>query len=416
MSGSFSNQGADRSTAADLSSTFAVSISPTIYFCYADPTGFSGQKAATVLVMRGLERRGWSCRVLPQPVLDRTGTSRGLAIFKYFFDLLYSWGRAWRLLTDSRAILHVSLGQTLSGFLRDGVPILAARLVGRPYLVALNGSLFMKWANRSIPASIFQFLANRADAVVVVGELQRRRLLSWGITAGTAIVVPNTCDLVSLPESDFGSPSQWNGERPLRVLFLSSLIDTKGYPAFLEALQAIAVTPGPPIEAVLCGRIMVSEFAERFFRESEARAWIEGTIAAINRSGRVHIEWIDGATGEAKTALYRDADVFVLPTDYAVEAQPLVLLEAMASDCAIVTSRVGEIETILDSESALLLDKVSTPAVTDALQRLIRDPALLQRLASTARERFGRYYALERHLDQWEAIFRKVAKTNEHAS
>jgi glycosyltransferase involved in cell wall biosynthesis len=82
-----------------------------------------------------------------------------------------------------------------------------------------------------------------------------------------------------------------------------------------------------------------------------------------------------------------------------------VLLEAMASGCAIITTRAGEIPTILDDRSALFLATVSTEALATALQTLVADAAARTRLAQAAHARFIERYQIERHLDQWEALF-----------
>jgi glycosyltransferase involved in cell wall biosynthesis len=193
------------------------------------------------------------------------------------------------------------------------------------------------------------------------------------------------------------------GRRPLRVLHLSSLIATKGFPAYLEALAELGARDSVAIEAVLCGKVTASEFQDRFAHAAAAESWIEETVAGINRGGRVRVRWVRGAVGREKEELFRQADVFVLPTRYAVEAQPIVLLEAMASGCAIVTTSIGEIPTILDDESAIFLEVGSTAEIVAALERLAGKTETVARLASAAHRRFLENYELGRHLDGWEA-------------
>src|SRR5208283_3029830 len=219
-------------------------------------------------------------------------------------------------------------------------------------------------------------------------------------------VVINSCDAeVQTPESVRAKhdPAACAG-RPLRLLYLGSLIDTKGYPEFLEAVRRLAAWGGPAVEAVVCGHVTPSEFAERFKDPGAADRWIEEEIGAINESPRARARWVKGAWGAEKAALFRQADIFVLPTRYAVEAQPVALLEAMASGCAIVTSRAGEITTILDEESAMLLEPVSADSVEAALQTLSLSPGRRLRLATAANRRYSERYKPERHLDRWESI------------
>jgi glycosyltransferase involved in cell wall biosynthesis len=378
-----------------------------VYFCYASPSGFSGQKAAVELVIKGLSGRGWDCRRLPQPVLDRNGRG-GPARLAYLFCVLFSWIRAMRLLGARGGRLCVGLGQTRAAFLRDAVPLLLGRAgLGRARVViTLNGSLFMHWADRSLEGRVFRFLLQHAGTVTVVGEQQRARLVALGLSPNRVVVVVNSCELEPVPAGDVAAkhPPAAGPARAVRCLYLSSLIDTKGFPEYLEALHRLSALAGPTVEAVLCGRLVASEFSSRFHDAATAGAWIENQMAETNRRERVHVRWVKGAAGADKAALFREAELFVLPTRYAVEAQPLVLLEAMASGCAIITTRAGEIPAILDDRSAMFLAEVSTETLATVLQTLVADAAARARLARAAHDRFMERYQIDRHLDQWETL------------
>lgn len=378
-----------------------------IWFSFADPKEFSGQKAATLLVIDGLKSRCAECKALPLPVLDRAAITHW-ELLRYAGRVLRSWIRSCVLLVQRGAWLHVSIGQTRFAFLRDSVPLILGRIgMGRQRVViTLNGSLFMQWKPRSLNAKFFGALLRQAGTVTVLGRRQREQLIALGVPTEAVQVVPNACDLQPLFSDEMQlkmSAVTKNG--PIRLLYLSSLITTKGYPEYLDALLDLSGHPGQPIEAVLCGRLVASEFSDRFTNLAEAEKWIEDQMAEINASSRVRVCWIRGAAGAEKAALYRAADIFVLPTRYPVEAQPLVLVEAMATGCAIITTTVGEIKTILDEHTALFLPEAQPDALTASVTRLIEDHDERKRLASTAHARFLDKFQLSKHLDTWESIF-----------
>lgn len=382
---------------------------PTVWFCYARPAGFSGQKEATEMVLRGLTARGWNCRSLPQPVLER---ERGgwFAVLRYGVALLVAWFRALRLLGSRSGRLCVNLGQTRAAFLRDSVPLWLGRMsFGRDQIiVSLHGSLFMQWRRGSLNASLFCSLLGHAGSVTVLGDKQRRHLLSLGLPAHRVRVQLNSCTVAPLSVAALEEKlaAAADASRSLRVLHLSSLIATKGFPDYLEALAALARRDGRPIEAVLCGRLTASEFQDRFRNEDEAERWILSHLAELNRSKRVRVQWVRGAVGAAKEELFCGADVFVLPTRYAVEAQPLVLIEAMASGCAIVTTTIGEISTILDDRTAAFVSPGEVDGLADTLEHLTTDSFTRAALARSAHQRFLDHHALDRHLDEWERELR----------
>lgn len=83
-------------------------------------------------------------------------------------------------------------------------------------------------------------------------------------------------------------------------------------------------------------------------------------------------------------AIYRDADVVVIPT-VASEGQSLAALEAMASGCAVIVTRVGGLpELVTDGVDGLVCDP-DPASLADALRLLVRDPWLRRRLGVAAR-------------------------------
>lgn len=88
---------------------------------------------------------------------------------------------------------------------------------------------------------------------------------------------------------------------------------------------------------------------------------------------------------------FRRIDIFVLPS--VSESFPNSLLEAMASGCASVATRVGGIPELIDEgETGLLFANRNAAELAAHLERLITDASLRQRLgrtaAATVRERF----------------------------
>lgn len=378
-----------------------------VYFSYADPRGFSGQRAATEMIVAGLTSRGWACRRLPLPVRQRGARDGVLEFLRYAVALLWAWARSLRLLFARGARLHVNLGQTRAAFVRDAVPLICGSIgLGRSRVtISLHGSLFMRWPGSSLDARVFAWLLRRAGTVTVLGPRQQARLIQLGIEPDRAVVLSNTCELAPLGADALAAKLAAARSRPVRLLHLGALIDAKGFPEFVEAVAELAGVPGPAFEAVLCGKAAASEFAERFADAAAAEAWIESRVARINADGRVRISWIQGAAGEAKAALFREADVFVLPTRYPVEAQPIVLLEAMASGCAIITTRAGEIEAMVDEAGAVFLPDPTVGTLAGEIARLVADAGAREELARAGWRRFNACYQRERHLDRWEAIF-----------
>ena len=219
----------------------------------------------------------------------------------------------------------------------------------------------------------------------------------------------NTCDLAPLTGRECVRKHGDTKTQSLRVLYLSNLLETKGYPAFVRAIDMLAARSDVRVEATLCGPIVRMDDDVLFASTEEVRGWLQSQIRRINDSGHVRLRWIEGAYGADKEALFRQAHVFVLPTRYPVEAQPLTILEALASGCTVVTTRVGEIPSTVSEKTAVFLDDTNPETIAQAIVDLYHDPERRTQLALNGLALFRERFSYERHIDRWEQILMGLA-------
>ena len=369
--------------------------------------GFSGQAKATDLIIDGLNPKGVVCVRGLLPYLDRSGrlpvSISGVLLFAKLLRVY------WRFLCErlpEGGAIHLSLGLTRFALLRDYVALICASLFARGRVrkvVALHGSVFTEWPTNSLNAQLFRSVIRCAGCVTCVGSSHRQALINLGVSSGKIEIVPNACEYDGIEESDV-TERQASSDQPLECLFLSSLTDTKGYPEYLEALEMIGSVDGVPIHAVLCGPIMMDAYRKRFETYDEAKVWIEQKVASINESDRVQAEWIPGARGSEKKALFEQAQIFVLPTQYPVEAQPLAVIEAMAHGCAIVTTDAGELLSTVNNESAIILSAPTPDSVKQSIISLAEDEQLRLRLSQAALNQFKLKFNRERYVQRWAGL------------
>jgi glycosyltransferase involved in cell wall biosynthesis len=98
-----------------------------------------------------------------------------------------------------------------------------------------------------------------------------------------------------------------------------------------------------------------------------------------------------GFRADAAAALC-EADALVLPSW--IEGLPLVVLEAMAQAKPVVATAVGGTpEAVVDGETGLLVAPRDVPALTGALERLLRDEELRRRLGEAGRRRVEAHFS-----------------------
>jgi glycosyltransferase involved in cell wall biosynthesis len=102
------------------------------------------------------------------------------------------------------------------------------------------------------------------------------------------------------------------------------------------------------------------------------------------------------------------ADLFVLPSHF--EGGPATaLMEAMATGCAVVATRVsGTDELVTNPEFGSLVEARQPPALAAAIRRLLLDPELRARLGRKARERVIEGFDIRRCYAQTLELYRAM--------
>jgi glycosyltransferase involved in cell wall biosynthesis len=298
--------------------------------------------------------------------------------------------RYLRLLRRERPdLVYVPLAQNRLGILRDALFLLPARMLRIRVVLHFHGGGFREFYERTDPATrgvVRASLRGVARAIVLGQRL--RAMLAGLVPAARVAVVPN------------GIADPYDGTlaraepRPgcCHVVYLGTLMEAKG---FLDVLAAAALLAPlrPALRYTLAGD---------FFRPSDR----ERTERSLDAGLRERVELAGVVEGARKAELLRGADLFVLPTHYANEGHPYVILEAMAAGLAIITTpRAAIPETIVDGETGVLVPERDPQALAAAIRRLADDPALRERLGRAARDRFLERYTLGTWATEMTAAF-----------
>lgn len=165
------------------------------------------------------------------------------------------------------------------------------------------------------------------------------------------------------------------------ILAVGRLHPVKGFDTLVDAL-ALLHQRGTDFNC----RIVGAGQLEGALRERTRRMGVSGRIEFTGAQAQdVVRRWMDEAT------------VFALPSQVTDDGDrdgiPVVLMEAMASGCAVVSTRVSGIpELIDDGIDGLLVEPRDPVALADALERLLGDDDLRRRLASSARRRIETHF------------------------
>lgn len=241
-------------------------------------------------------------------------------------------------------------------------------------------------------------LVRRADALLVLSEFARRQVDALDRDAALRTrIAPAGVDLQRFrPEGPADVPGLPPGDAPL-ILTVRRLVARMGLPDLLDAAGQLAERD-VPFRLAIAG-----DGAEREGLQARARDLGLGERVAF--LGRVPDELLP--------ALYRAADVFVLPTR-SLEGFGMVTAEALASGLPVIATDAGaSAEVLADVDGARLVPPVDPPALAAALEGLLTDGAERERVAAAARAHAERRLDWALHLDAFEDA---VARGRERAS
>jgi glycosyltransferase involved in cell wall biosynthesis len=271
---------------------------------------------------------------------------------------------------------------------------------GIPYVVEPIGMYLPivrnLWLKRIYHRFLGREMVEGASLVVATAEQEQSELVSGGIAKEKILLRRNGVDAPSvLPQrGNFREEFQIPANAKL-VLFLGRLSEKKSPDLLLKAFAG-ATGSGP-------GRGRRADLAFVGPDEAGMKARLRKMAKSLGLGERVHFS--DALEGEAKWQAYRDADIFVLPSQN--ENFGNTAAEAVAAGTpVIVTDRCG-IAPLLKDVAAMVV-KHDEKDLRGALARLLEDNGLRTKLKQGCEIAYHRL-DWEEPLAEMEAAYRRLA-------
>jgi glycosyltransferase involved in cell wall biosynthesis len=270
-----------------------------------------------------------------------------------------------------------------------GVPAVVNAIAGMGHAFSHDGSASALMRVGLSTAYRFALTHPRMRAVFQ-NEQQRDEFVQRGwVSSSEAVLIRgagvDTERFALSPRNDVAQPT---------VMFASRMLKAKGILDFISAIRLLRAR-GVDARYVLVGDADPDNPGS--LQESELEAWRdEGLVEYWGRC-------------EDMPQAFAQADIVALPTYYP-EGVPKVLIEAAACGLPIVTTPIpGCRDLVTDGVNGLIVPIKNPLALADALERLIRDRELRERLGAAGRERVVADYALSHVIDAHLELYRGLA-------
>ena len=282
--------------------------------------------------------------------------------------------RLWRQVARQRADVIYAQWLLPGGF----IGAIVSRLTGVPLVVSLHGSDVFVAERLLVFRPGVRFIFRAACHVIACSADLASRAINLGLPSNKITVVPYGADVNRYtPDPQTGQALRAKLSIPQSrnvVMVMGRLVYKKGFSHFLCAIPAM-LNHCPDTHFIVAGDGDLSAELQALAERLHIREHVLFTG---------HIPW------DQTPSYLAMADVFVVPSvlDKAgnVDGLPNVLLESMASGCAIVASRVAGIpQVVRDGDNGLLTPPTDEAALANAICALLTDPGMGRRLGQAAR-------------------------------
>lgn len=300
-------------------------------------------------------------------------------------------------------LFYFTISQTKGGNLRDLVILKLLELQYKRCLIHLHGGYYRQLVDNDMGG--WQRKANykaiKKLAGVIVLSKSLKKIFEGMINDDKIFAVENCVDdqyLLTDQEIEEKLAALEN-KQVLHILWLSNFIKSKGYPFVLEMAEAEK-------ERVDAGgeKRFHFDFAGKFFENSE-KEYFENYVK--NNKLEEYITYYGIVGGEKKRKLLKECYIFVLPTRYPNEGQPISILEAMGNGMFIITTDHAGIPDIVGKENGIVLK--SDANVTDAFDGIQeKSNTEVLRVCNRNRKKVKISFQQENYLSNMTWTFRKI--------
>jgi glycosyltransferase involved in cell wall biosynthesis len=295
--------------------------------------------------------------------------------------------------------IYHTLSQSQDGFIRDLPIILFSKVFGSKIIVHIHGGNFDGFYHSQNPIirKLICFMLRKTDKIIVLSEKLTKMFDFEPKLKAKIRIVPNGLPWELNHEAVPPKALPLNKNKPIRLIFLSNLIESKGYLDVLEATEILTNRLNYNIKVDFCGEFIQYDDAKRFHKVEDARSFFFSFIEKNNLSQNVHYKGV--LKGNDKIRLLAEAHFFILPTQYKNEGQPISIIEAMANRCVVLTTNYrGISEMIKPNKSGIFVEFNNPENIAQQIHLLVQNPKKYNQISENGYQNFLENYTNEKHL------------------
>ena len=308
----------------------------------------------------------------------------------------------WKILISHDDLYYFTISQTKGGNWRDLLILKLIEYKKKKCIIHLHGGYYRQLIEKdcgNLQRRLNYALIKKLDGCIVLGNMLQS-IFKDMIDSSKIFTVPNCVDNeYLLPQSLIERKiDNLENNATLHILYLSNFIESKGFKDVLN-LAVIAKNAKKNLHFHFAGKFYKEEdhiFTQNFIQQNQLQEYV--TFHGI-------------VSGKNKNELLQQCHIFILPTRYPNEGQPISILEAMGNAMNIITTNHAGIPDITkDKVNGLVVDKnnINLNEIYDYIQYLNQNRNVLQSIASTNYQTAITQYTEAQYISNLDRVFQIV--------
>lgn len=324
--------------------------------------------------------------------LSKSSMQNGFTSLKRVFEIFTIY---YKLIFEVRKsdIIYFTISESIAGNLKDLIIfLLSYSKLDNMYIHLHGGAGYKVILSSKHPflKKLNSYFLKKLKGIIVLGETHKH-IFEHIIDNDKLHIVPNFSEnkfFINTNELEI----KYSKRNKLKVLFLSNLIEGKGYKELVAAYKML----GPKY----IDRIEIN-FAGAFESDASQKEFL------LSISGYTNMNYHGIVYGEKKKEMLFESHVFCLPTYYPYEGQPISILEAYSSGCIVLTTNHSGIFDIFKNNiNGYEVIKKSSDSIKDILEQLVDNLEGSKRIAKFNISEAWNKYTVEKHLNNIKFILK----------
>lgn len=316
-------------------------------------------------------------------------------------NLLITVKFLFTLISNPGIPIYINTSQSKVGFIRDYLFINLGKFFNRKVIAHQFGANYQDFYSSQSPnfQKKIKKTLQKTDKIIVEGDFTKNQFQFLDNFELKVISIPN-----GLPQKiDETKVSPKTISSPIKIIYLSNLIEGKGFWDVLDAMIILKNKYKVDLEVVFAGKFLEDNADVITKNSNEARKKFQSKIAEGNL--QYCCKYYEGLYGNQKAETFLESHFFILPSYYINEGQPVSILEALAYGCVPIGTNYRLIPSMINEDNGYFVEPKSPEQIAEKILDSIDNPNLYTQKSKNAIVFYHENFTPEKYVNKLITLF-----------